>query len=222
MESVTQKTPEGFKARLKASYDAMAPTYNAWTVKNSDYRGRYLDKLLALLPKEGVSVLELGCGAGFPVVEKLLATSGISSITASDISTTQINLGKEKLGTDCVTWIESDMMALDFPSASLDAVLGFYSVIHLPREEQSILLTRIFEWLKPGGHMLVNFSAEAMESAINERWLHEEGWMFWSGWGADTSLEEVRKVGLKVVVGEITKDDVDASFLWVIAEKPVV
>lgn len=222
MASSVQETPEDLKARLKASYDAIAPEYNAWTVKNSEFRVVYLDKLLPLLPKENATVLELGCGAGVPVIERLLATPGIAAVTANDLSSAQIALGKEKLGTDRITWVESDMMSLDFPAASFDAVLGFYSVIHLPREEQTQLLAKIVEWLKPGGHILINFSAEAMDAAINEKWLHEKGWMFWSGWGADTSLEQVRKAGLEVVVGEVTKDHVDASFLWVIAKKSVV
>lgn len=220
--SLIQDTSDDLKARVKASYDAIAPEYNAWTVKNSDFRAVYLDKLLPLLPKENANVLELGCGAGVPVVERLLATPSITSVTANDLSSAQIALGKAKLDTDRVTWVESDMMSLDFPPASFDAVLGFYSVIHLPREEQTQLLAKVVEWLKPGGHILINFSAEAMDAAVEEKWLHEKGWMFWSGWGADASLEQVRNTGLEVLVNEVTKDSVDASFLWVIARKPAV
>ena len=220
MASSAQQAPEDVKARLKESYDGIASTYNSWTSHNSQFRVEYVDKLLDLLPKDGLSVLELGCGAGVPVVEKLLARPGVASITANDMSSTMIALAKEKFGTDRVNWIEGDMMKLDFPAGSLDAVLGFYSLIHLPREEQEVIVTRVFGWLKPGGHMLVNFSAEALDVAIMEKWLHEKGWMFWSGWGAETSLQKVKSAGFEIVVGDVTKDAVDASFLWVIAKKP--
>ena len=40
-----------------------------------------------------------------------------------------------------------DMTSLNFPRGSFDAVVAFYSVIHLPRDEQRQLLKQIAEWL---------------------------------------------------------------------------
>jgi 2-polyprenyl-3-methyl-5-hydroxy-6-metoxy-1,4-benzoquinol methylase len=48
------------------------------------------------------------------------------------------------------------MMALEFRPAMFDAVVAFYSLIHLPRVEQEILLQRISTWLRPGGWFLAN------------------------------------------------------------------
>jgi ubiquinone/menaquinone biosynthesis C-methylase UbiE len=223
--------PEDLKSRLKESYDAIAPTYNSWTAKNPPYRQTYLDKLLDLLPflSDGhgnpapAAVLELGCGAGVPVGERLLGfPSRFITLTANDISSTQLALGRKNLGTERITWIEGDMMALQFPDDAFDAIVGLYSLIHLPREEQDILLGRIVKWLKPGGCVLINFSAENTEVEIMEGWLAKEGWMFWSGWGADATLQKVKETGLEIVVGEVVEDEVDASFLWVIAKRPLV
>lgn len=86
------------------------------------------------------------------------------------------------------------MAALSFPDGSFDAVLGFYSIIHLPCAEQTELLQKIARWLKPGGYLLANFAAEEMESLAIE-------------------------VGLEVVVANVEHDIVDASFLWLIAKK---
>ncbi|KAH7144217.1 methyltransferase [Dactylonectria estremocensis] len=215
------------KTRLKESYDAIAPVYNAWTVDHSTTRMHYLDQVLQLLPRRNaddpgtpvITALELGCGAGVPVTEKLLSDERFS-ITANDISTTQIETAKATLGTERVDWVEGDMMALTFPDGSLDVVLGFYSIIHLPREEQDVLLERIVAWLKPGGIMLVNFTSVDSESVVAEKWLDDKGWMFWSGWGADAMLEKVKKAGLEVLTSDVKKDEGDAEFLWVIARKP--
>ncbi|KAH7140994.1 methyltransferase [Dactylonectria macrodidyma] len=215
------------KSRLKESYDAIAPVYNAWTVDHSTTRMHYLDQVLQLLPRRNpddpgasiITALELGCGAGVPVTEKLLSDDRFH-VTANDISTTQIETAKATLGTERVDWVEGDMMALTFPDSSLDVVLGFYSIIHLPREEQDVLLNRIVAWLKPGGVMLVNFTSVDQESIVAEKWLDDKGWMFWSGWGADAMLEKVKQAGLEVLTNDVKKDEGDAEFLWVIARKP--
>ncbi|KAK0704578.1 S-adenosyl-L-methionine-dependent methyltransferase [Lasiosphaeris hirsuta] len=226
--------PPDLKARLKASYDAIAPAYNAWSSVHNSLRLRYLSKLLALLPPNDspsppLAVLELGCGAGTPVTETLVASPGGQSfhVTANDLSSTQIALGQAHLAShaDRVTWLQGDMMTLEFADGSFDAIVALYSVIHLPREEQDVLIGRIAKWLKPGGVVLVNFAAEDMEAAILEKWLAEEGWMFWSGWGAEATLEKIRGgTGLEVVVEDVIKEEegADAAFLWVIAKAPAV
>lgn len=114
------------------------------------------------------------------------------------------------------------MLALDFAPESFDAVVGMYSIIHLPREEQVEMLKKIVGWLKPGGWLFANFGAADLEAAEAKNWLGEEkGWMFWSGWGAEGTLEKIREVGLEVVVNEIKvdEDEVAVKFLWVLAKK---
>ncbi|RDW56681.1 hypothetical protein BP6252_14033 [Coleophoma cylindrospora] len=112
------------------------------------------------------------------------------------------------------------MLALDFPPATLDAVVGMYSIIHLPRAEQVEMLRKIVAWLKPGGWVLANFGAEELAGKEAENWLQEEkGWMFWSGWGTEGTLDKVKEVGLEVVVQETVEDETDAKFLWILARK---
>ncbi|KAK4187134.1 S-adenosyl-L-methionine-dependent methyltransferase [Podospora australis] len=171
--------------------------------------------------------LELGCGSGHPVTAKLLSTNLFAKITANDLSPVQIQLGQKAsdLGSDKrVGWVVGDMMALSFPDDSLDVVVGLYSLIHLPREEQLVMMQKIGKWLRPGGLVLVNFSREDEESQVMEQWLgQEEGWMFWSGFGAEKMLgfliEKVQE--LEVLVGEVTREEggADAEFLWVIGRK---
>lgn len=42
-----------------------------------------------------------------------------------------------------VDFVKSDMHALSFSPESSDAVVGFYSIIHLPWEGQVVLMKRI-------------------------------------------------------------------------------
>ncbi|KAM0322532.1 hypothetical protein ACHAQA_009379 [Verticillium albo-atrum] len=221
--------PADLKSRLKASYDAIAPKYNEWTIPHSTTRFRYLDQLLSRLPtttSTPVSVLEIGCGQGLPVTEKLLSYPNFS-VTANDLSSAQIALARTNLLSDPagpadgrLTLLEGDMLALDFAPATLDAVIGMYSIIHLPRDEQVEMLRKIVVWLKPGGWLLVNFGAQESAGGETQNWLEEEkGWMYWSGWGSEGSLEKVREAGLEVVVKELEEDAGDADFLWIMAKK---
>lgn len=224
-KSAQYTAPSDLKSRLKASYDAIAPRYNEWTVPHSATRLRYLDQVLAHLPTTSpASLLELGCGSGVPVTQKLLSHANFT-VAANDLSSAQVALARANLQADAIadrlTLLEGDMLALEFAPASLDAVLGFYSIIHLPREEQVVMLRKIATWLKPGGWLLANFGATEGEGSEAQNWLgEEEGWMFWSGWGVEGTVEKVGDAGLEVVVRETEVDVVDgATFLWILAKK---
>ncbi|KAI1122448.1 S-adenosyl-L-methionine-dependent methyltransferase [Nemania abortiva] len=230
MASEPPVVPTDFKERMKASYDAMASTYNEWTIPHSQQRMQYLEKALALLNADSkpsaLSFLELGCGCGLPVTAKLLSYPG-AKVVANDLSDTQISLARLNLisGPDAdataqrLELIQGDMNALAFADASFDLVAGFYSIIHLPRDEQTALLERIARWLKPGGYLVANFSKEEAEAAVMEKWLDDKGWMYWSAWGEKKTLEALKAAGFDVAVAEVVDDVVDASFLWVIAKR---
>src|SRR5262245_50086351 len=85
------------KDRIKATYDAIASHYLAWSARSQSPRLYYLQKLLPhLTSKTHVSVLELGCGAGVPCTQ-LLASQPNFHVTANDISSTQLSLAAQKL-----------------------------------------------------------------------------------------------------------------------------
>ncbi|EJT73783.1 hypothetical protein GGTG_07639 [Gaeumannomyces tritici R3-111a-1] len=226
MATSEYRDPENLKQRIKDSYDAIAPTYNTWTQDHSPVRLEFVDKLLKLLDvssstADAISILELGAGAGIPATARLLASSPRVRVTANDISSAQVSLGRANLAAEAarVAWEEGDMCALSFGPGSLDAVLALFSIIHLPRAEQAEMLGKLHDWLRPGGYLVANFVAEPMEGFVLEKWLHDKGWMYWSGFGAEGTLDKIREAGFEIVESEVRKEDVDAAFLWVVARK---
>lgn len=220
------------KDRLKASYDAIASEYNAWTgARHNHIRLKYLDSLLQRAPKltaahsadgtgTNAAVLELGCGGGRPFLQELLTRTGVHvTATANDLSDTMIDLARVNLATfgDRVTFMAADMMTLDLAPDSLTAVVALYSIIHLAREEQEAMLARIVGWLEPGGLLVACFNL-ADGPGVNEHWLHEKGWMYWSGLGAEGTRNRIGEVGLTIVEAKIEGDE-DEKFLWVVARK---
>jgi SAM-dependent methyltransferase len=219
--------PKNLKARLKESYDAIADTYATHFTKEDDpVRLRYIRHLFEQFNiggKDVASVLELGCGSGIPATKFMLQHDKITfHVTGNDISTTQLNHARSNLAEfgNRVTLVEDDMLSLDFPNSTFDAVMGFYSIIHLPRDEQTQLMRKISDWLKPGAFFLANFAVEDMATNEIDRWLdHDKGWMFWSGWGKEASLKMVESVGMEILLKEVHEDVVDAAFVWVLAKK---
>ncbi|KKY37808.1 putative methyltransferase [Diaporthe ampelina] len=218
--------PENLKSRLRDSYDVIAEAYTSWSIDGAAIRLSYLDKLLDLLPPSHRDILDVGCGAGIPTNEKLLARDPRFHITANDLSPAQIELGKKRLDLACrrdadrVAWLQGDMMSLDFPDAAFDVVLGFYCIQHLPRDEQAVMIRKVAAWLRPGGYMLVNFPAEDNENVVMTGWMGEKGWVYYSGWDADRYTQLLREAGLQLVLDEVRQDNVKAEFLWVIAKRP--
>ena len=204
------------KALVENSYDKIAQHYLQWS-KPSPARMHHLEKILSRLSPQS-SILELGCGAGVPCTKVLAQRS--HNVTANDISEAQITLARQHVPSPNIRFIKGDMLSLALDRDSFDAVVGFYSVLHLPREEQGVLFQRLAEWLRPGGYLCVNLGASDFAASRNEDWLGAP--MFWSSFDVGANQEMVTDAGFEVESAEVWKDDEDGRevpFLWMFARK---
>jgi SAM-dependent methyltransferase len=209
------------KRLVESGYDHVARRYLEFAQRDlrsgkPSARLSYLRKLLERLPVQA-KVLELGCGAGIPCTQ-LIAQQ--AHVTGVDISATQIALARQYAPT--ATLFQADMMTLTFPPASFAAVVAFYSLIHLPRAEQAVLIERIAQWLRPGGWLLINLGTSNDPGSIEPDWLGTA--MYWSSYDAQTNLNLISQAGFTPVETEILTDDEDGeevSFLWILAKKRV-
>ena len=79
-------------------------------------------------------------------------------------------------------------MSVDFPPSSFDVAVALFSTFHLPREEHSDLLRRIYRWLVPDGHLYARSAIEARKGYTEDDFFGVT--MYWSNY----SLEEYRKM----------------------------
>lgn len=203
---------------VKRSYDGMAKTYLTWTSSQPSPRVTYLQKLLLVCPPQpGSLVLELGCGAGVPGTQ--LLSHHYARVVANDISDAQISLAKENLPQDKnVEFLAGDMSKLDFQPASLDAVIAFYSIIHLPKPDQIHMFRQICTWLKPGGYLLCNLGT-VDDPGSARTWLGGSQ-MYWSGFDREVYLTILSECGFGHVESQVLEDDEDGKlvpFLWILA-----
>ncbi|KAM5530052.1 hypothetical protein V8D89_016284 [Ganoderma adspersum] len=222
--------PAELKSIVEAGYDAIAPKYLAWSApRPTTTRAGYVAQLLELLAP-GASVLELGCGAGVPTTQTIAAHEKRLRVTGVDISAAQVALAREHVrapdaegeeGKDRVAFVHADMTKLEYAEGSFDAVLAFYSIFHLPQEEQPPMVGRMIGWLKPGGYLLLNMRTEEGEF-LSEDWMGAR--MFSCGIGVEgnrKAFEEHGK-GLKTLADEIATEKVgpfEEKFHWVFAVK---
>ncbi|KAJ4049183.1 hypothetical protein NW756_006405 [Fusarium oxysporum] len=220
--------PVDIKDRLRASYNAIAPAYNAWTTRHNELRLTYLDKLLNSCPELASAsdtmkkqVLELGCGSGSPFISTLLARAPSVHVHANDLSDVQLDLARQNLARyqDRVEFYPGDMMKLDFAPGSLTAIVALYSIIHLPQEEQREMIRRIGRWLAPGAVFLSTFGTDEASVIIDEKWIDEKGWMFWSGLGKEALLKALTQEAGLEVQHAVLEEDADDRFMWTISKK---
>jgi hypothetical protein len=115
------------------------------------------------------------------------------------------------------------MLKLEFAPESFDAVLAFYSIFHLPKEEQGEMIKKIFGWLKPSGYFLANFHFGEGD-VTREGWFNPSVTMFSSGLGVDGTREIFHKEvqGFKLLVDDIDIEKVgsfEEKFHWIMAIK---
>lgn len=141
----------------------------------SRYAG-WVAGLAALLPA-GATIADLGCGAGVPATREL--TDLGLRVLGVDFSAVQ--LARARRLVPAARLVRADMTELRLRSASLDAVVSFYALIHVPLADQRALFPRIRGWLRPGGYLLAITGAARWTGT--EPYLGAE--MFWDH--ADTA-----------------------------------
>lgn len=137
-------------------------------------------------------------------------------MTGVDVSAQQLALASAHLPT--VTFLKADMLTLDFPPDTFDAIVSFYAIIHVHREEQPQLLRNILRWLKPGGTFLATWAMTEWEGQ-DVNW---EGWgapMWWSHYDADTNLNLLCAAGFEITSARVRTTQ-NETWLWVLAQKP--
>jgi 2-polyprenyl-3-methyl-5-hydroxy-6-metoxy-1,4-benzoquinol methylase len=102
-------------------------------------------KMLSQHLRPGMSVLELGCGAGYFTRE--LAGSG-ADIVAIDVSPELLEIARANCSAPNVRYQIQNAYELSYPDAGFDSVVGSSVLHHLETEEA---LREIYRVLKPGG-----------------------------------------------------------------------
>jgi cyclopropane fatty-acyl-phospholipid synthase-like methyltransferase len=177
-----------YRRLVREGYDRCSARYAEARRRES---GRELELLAARLTP-GSRVLDLGCGAGVPIAAALAREHRVTGV---DVSSEQIR--RARASVPGATFLLADAMAVEFPPESFAAVVSFYAVFHLPREEHEELFRRVHRWLAPGGYLAATVSHDR-EAAYTE-----DGFfgvrMYWSNWSREDYVEMLARLGFELL-----------------------
>ena len=191
--------------------------------ENADYEGLYRDgreirseekdlfQDLFDYIGDSAQILDLGCGTGLPF-DQYLIENGYDLI-GIDIAEKHVEKARENIPEAEI--IQGDFFEVDVANSSLDAVVSFYAIFHIPREEHRKLFEKINVWLKPEGYILVTVASTVMED-LKESWNGAE--IKWSSFEGSKTLEIIEKSGFEIV-RTYEEDWRDEDHLWVLARK---
>jgi len=94
-------------------------------------------------------------------------------------------------------FIHGDVTAVDFAARDFDAIVSFYAIFHIPREEHRALFSRFSQWLKPGGLLLVTLA----ESDDGPGYTESDFFgvtMYWSYYGPDVYRDMLQQTGFEI------------------------
>ena len=198
------------KQIVRAGYDKVSYAYRAesFDYANSGYK-TFLSWLEPRL-RPDAAVLDLGCGCGIPVAQVL---AGHYQVTGVDISAVQIERARQLV--PAAYFICADMTALDFAANSFDAIVAFYSIIHIPLAEQPALLTKMGQWLKPQGYLLASLGQTAWTGTAAD-WRDVTGaTMYWSHGDAATYCNWLAAAGFSIVQEGFLPCDMERDFWFI-------
>ncbi|MGH8895013.1 MAG: class I SAM-dependent methyltransferase [Actinomycetes bacterium] len=200
---------------VRSGYDAIGERYHDCSHRNPTRLGM-VQGVLDRLPA-GSTVVDLGCGPGDPATRLLAERHRVLGV---DLSMSQLRIARRLAPTSGL--VQADLLDLALAPRSVDAVVSFYALGHLPAHAHQPLLRRIAGWLRPGG-LLVTSALLTAGDAVEDDWLGVP--MFFGGIGAQATLEAAANAGLMVEHAvEIPEDEGDGrtvAFLWLTATKPL-
>lgn len=157
--------------QTKNHYDRIADKYVELfkdEIENKGYDRKLLDDFANSLPKSSL-ICDVGCGAaghiGRYLFDKGFKVHGI------DISEKSIEAAK-RLNPE-MKFSVMDMCNLQFPDESIDAMVGFYSIIHIPKDYIRLVFKEFNRALKKGGILFLAVhkgdSEEELKEAMGEK-----------------------------------------------------
>lgn len=204
---------DGPKRLVEQGYDKVALDYARLEGETEWPRMRWLGKMLRKL-EPGSSVLDLGCGSGDPADVEIAREH---QATGVDISQVQIDLARRNVPAG--NFIHGDAGSVEFPAASFDAVVSFYALEHIPRQEHETILRRIHRWLRPRGFLLICLEAGDAEGMIGQ-WLGVP--MYFSCFDPETVKRLVAEAGFEILETEIESQVEQGHaipYLWLLARE---
>jgi ubiquinone/menaquinone biosynthesis C-methylase UbiE len=198
---------------VRDGYNAIAARYTE--SRNQDSEDvELLDILIRRLPPNA-RILDAGCGAGVPVTRRLNRAHHVVGV---DFSEAQLALARQRVPD--AEFLCQDLTTLQFPDSTFDAIVSYYAIIHIPREQHRALFRIFYRMLQAGGYAFLCLGANDIESDWDDNYLGTR--MYWSHFDDATNLAMLEGCGFETVWSKVVSDASapQAAHLFVLSRKP--
>lgn len=146
----------GWRRDTSWIFDLGAEVY-AWFTAQAAWRASCA-RMATLLPaREGLRVVDLGCGPGVSTIELARLRPGDSLVgldrAGRMLGEARRRLRAARLPAQHVTWVRADASQLPFATSSVDALTGHSFLYLLP--DQRVALAEMWRVLRPGGWVVL-------------------------------------------------------------------
>ena len=108
---------------------------------------KYLDLLMSYL-EPNAHILDIGCGSGHPIAAYLIEQG--FQVTGIDGSKELLNIAKIKC--PALHTIYGDIRTVTL-NQKYDALLEWWCLFHIPKQDHANMISRFATWIKPGGFL---------------------------------------------------------------------
>jgi ubiquinone/menaquinone biosynthesis C-methylase UbiE len=161
---------EDAKAKAAAAYNAAADYFDHPVSSFWHRFGRQTVERLGLQP--GETVLDVCCGSGGSALPAAEAVGPEGRVVAVDLAERLVALGASKAHERGLVNIEfktGDMLALDYPDASFDAVICVFGIFFVP--DMVAATTELWRMVRPGGRLAITtWGPDLFEPANSVFW----------------------------------------------------
>jgi SAM-dependent methyltransferase len=175
--------------KIRAGYDTIAARYV--DERGSENTIGFLEQLEGRLDPESL-ILDLGCGGGVPV-DRYLVERG-HKVVGLDFSPAMLDLARRNVPR--ADYELRDMATLKQGDYTVDAMVSFFSIIHVDRRLHRDLLRTVRSFLPKGGLMLITMG--------NSDWEGEENFlgvqMAWSHFGRSANRALIEEAGFSILL----------------------
>jgi ubiquinone/menaquinone biosynthesis C-methylase UbiE len=164
-------------------------------MKQKEFDRVFLDEFSSHFTSESV-LCDVGCGPGH--ITRYVFDKGLN-IFGIDISEKCVEIARRE--NPKMRFMTMDMAQLDLADESIDGVISFYSIIHTPKQFQSLLFQEFNRVLKMGGRISMVVKKGNTEGYINEL----EGYktsLYFTNFNEDEIRNYLETKGFKVILLE--------------------
>ena len=205
---------QNMKTLVKKGYDKIEyeKAFRITSTPNP-FEIEFLNSVCERIPSKA-KILDLGCGIGIPfdlyLVGKRYALTGV------DFCHRHVELARKNVPQ--AEFIEGDFSELSFPQETFDAVISLYAIFHVPRAEHQSLFTRVYQFLKHGGVILLTLGTSDSEYQEETDWFGAP--MVWSSFAPREYEKMLTWIGFHILKTNFEGKPGDEEYhFWLLAEK---